>query len=91
MYSRDPLPTEEQRRQLGELMQDAFVELRYLTGQQAHDLADACHNIPRELYGWGMWSVSSTQAMLLHYQRKHRANLGFDYVAFFDKVFPQAP
>lgn len=83
----DQLPTEEQRKQLGELMHNAFVDLRYLTGEQAHDLAYAFHNLPMEIYGWGNWSVAGTRARLLYYQEKHRQNLGVDYVALFDTIF----
>ena len=56
----DTLPTDEQRKQLCELMHRAFVELLYLTGEQAHDLAYAFHNLPMEIYGWGTWNVAST-------------------------------
>ena len=43
---------------LGELIQQAFVDLRYIEGDQAHDLAYAFHNIPAEIFGWGTWNVS---------------------------------
>ena len=90
MDSRDPLPTEEQRRQLGELMQEAFVELRQISGEQAHDLANAFHNLPVEIHGWGTWSVAGTRARFRYYQGKHKANLGVDYVALFDAIFPES-
>lgn len=83
----DQLPTEEQRKRLCELMHNAFIDLRYLTGEQAHDLAYAFHNLPVEIYGWGTWSVAGTRARLLHYQEKYRQNLGIDYVALFDTIF----
>jgi hypothetical protein len=84
---KEQLPSPEQRRALCDLMHAAFVELRYLTGDQAHDLADAFHNVPKTMYGWGHWSVEGARAKLMHYQAKHKANLGFDYVAAFDAVF----
>lgn len=84
----DPLPNEKQREQLGDLMYNAFVELRHLTGEQAHDLAYAFHNLPKEIYGWGSWSVAGTRARFQYYQRKHSQNLGVDYVALFDKIYP---
>jgi len=62
------LPTEEQRVALCDLMAIAFIELRYLNGDQAHDLAYAFHNLPKEIYGWGSWSVATTRARFLHYQ-----------------------
>lgn len=87
----DPLPTEEQRKLLCELMHHAFVELRYLTGEQANDLAYAFHNLPMEIYGWGTWSVAHTRRRLVHYQTKHAQNPGVDYVALFDGIFSSAP
>jgi hypothetical protein len=39
---------------------------------------------------WGdrhSWSVEEARAALHHYQTKHKANLGFDYVAAFDVIF----
>ena len=86
MNKRD-LQTDEQRRQLCNLMHEAFIELRYLTGEQAHDLAYAFHNLPKTMYGWGHWSVEGARGPLVHYQEKHRNNLGFDYVAAFDVIF----
>jgi hypothetical protein len=81
------LPTEEQRKAICNLIHEAFVELRYLEGEQAHDLAYAFHNIPKTIYGWGTWSVEGARASLQHYQTKHKENLGFDYVAAFDAIF----
>lgn len=82
----DQLPTEEQRQLLCELMHHAFNELRYLTGEQAHDLAYAFHNLPMEIYGWGTWSVADTRKRLVYYQKKHAKDPGVDYVALFDKI-----
>jgi len=87
----DTLPTEEQRKQLCELMHYAFVELRYLTGEQAHDLAYAFHNLPMEIHGWGTWTVAGTRGRLLYYQKKHSQNLGVVYVAWFDKIYAAEP
>jgi len=81
------LPTAEQRRALCDLMHEAFVELRYLPEEQGHDLAYAFHNLPKTMYGWGDWNVQGARAQLEHYQTKHRANLGFDYVAAFNAIF----
>ncbi len=82
-----PLPTEVQRKALSGLMHEAFIELRYLEGEQAHDLAYAFHNLPVEIYGWGNWSIESMRGRLQHYQSKHQANLGFNYVAAFNAIF----
>jgi hypothetical protein len=84
--SESHLPTEEQRKALCELMYEAFVELRTLEGEQAHDLAYAFHNLPLEIYGWGSWSNETMRARLQHYQTKHQSNLGFNYVSAFDAI-----
>lgn len=81
------LPTAEQRQALCDLMHEAFIELRYLPEEQAHDLAHAFHNLPKTMYGRGHWSVEGARGPLTHYQAKHRGNLGFDYVAAFDAIF----
>ena len=81
------LPTEKQRIALCDLMHNAFVELRYLDGEQAHDLAYAFHNLPKEIYGWGSWSSVAFRERLRHYQSKHAENLGFNYVAALDQIF----
>jgi hypothetical protein len=39
------------------------------------------------MYGWGHWSVEGTRGMLMHYQTKHAAIRGFDYVVAFDAIF----
>jgi len=59
----------------------------YLTGEQAHDLAYAFHNLPMEIYGWGTWSVAGTRGRLQYYQKKHSQNPGVDYVALFDRIY----
>ena len=93
MLPRDPLPTDEQRRRLCEMIAAAFVEIRLLgwegKAQQAGDLADAFHNVPREMYGWGKWSRHIFRGMLEHYQHKYptEESGGRDYVAMFDEVF----
>ncbi|WP_423372551.1 hypothetical protein [Burkholderia sp. LMG 32019] len=84
----DTLPTEKQREALCDLIASAFVELRYLDGEQAHDLAYAFHNLPKEMYGWGSWSIDTTRNRLRHYQTKHAGNVGFDYVVAFNSIFP---
>ena len=81
------LPTEDQRKALCGLMHEAFIELRYIEGEQAHDLAYAFHNLPIEIYGWGNWSIESMRGRLQHYQSKHQANLGFNYIAAFNAIF----
>lgn len=81
------LPTEVQREKICDLIASAFIELRYLDGEQAHDLAYAFHNLPKEIYGWGTWDVETMRGRLSHYQTKHLRNLGFNYVEAFDAIF----
>ena len=76
------------------MMADAFVEIRLLGGEgrakQSSDLADAFHNVGREMYGWGSWSVTAFRSMLEHYVTKYRAADrlgGRDYVAILDETF----
>jgi len=82
------LPTEEQRIALCDLMHNAFVELRYLEGEQAQDLAYAFHNLPKEIYGWGAWSPDGFRKRLAFYQSKHVGALGFNYLLAFNEIFP---
>lgn len=82
------LPNDEQKKALCELIYEAFVELRYLDGEQARDLAYAFHNLPLEMYGWGTWDSQHTRGRLAYYQSKHANNLGTNYVELFNKIFP---
>lgn len=72
---RDPLPTEQERKALSELIHFAFTDLRSLTidedTERAHDLAYAFHNLPVEMYGWGTWNVSDIRQRFRHYQQKY--------------------
>ena len=93
--SDDPLPTDEQRVRLHDMVAMAFVEIRLLgwagRAEQASDLADAFHNIPREIYGWGRWSIGITRGMLQSYQDKYH-NEDYsgrtNYVGIFNSIFP---
>ena len=90
------LPNDAQREAIAEMIQLAFVEIRALSNagcsSQASALADAFHNLPREVYGWGTWKASLTRAILVDYQDKHHQEdygARFDYVAMFDRIFPR--
>lgn len=85
----DELPTEEQRADLCEIIACAFIELRLLgwagKAAQAADLAEAFHNLPREMYGYGRFNWQVTRGMLQWYEAKwpdqhHR------YTAMLDKI-----
>jgi hypothetical protein len=89
----DLLPTPKQREMLCDMIHYAFVELRLLGwgdhGEQAADLADAFHNISKEMYGWGGFSWEIFRGMLETYQRKWRGKAtvsGRDYVEMLDEI-----
>lgn len=82
-----PLPTEAQREKICDLIASAFIELRYLDGEQAHDLAYAFHNLPKEIYGWGTWNIDVMRGRLGYYQTKRSENLCFNYLKAFDLIF----
>ena len=78
--TRDPLPTPAQRQQLDTLDAYAFVEIRALCwegrAEQSAALADAFHNVLREMHGWGGFSWEVLQRDLASYQRNW-ADKGF--------------
>lgn len=89
----DPSPTEKQRELLCDMIRAAFLELRRLgyagEAQQAADLADAFHNIPKEMYGWGAFRWEMFRGMLATYQRKWRdadRQSGPHFLAMLDHV-----
>jgi hypothetical protein len=56
---------------------------------QAADLADAFHNISKEMYGWGSFSWDMFRGMLEDCQRKWRGKtdvFGRDYVTMLDEI-----
>jgi hypothetical protein len=59
----DPLPTDDQRHVLAELIVFALVMIGQLCrgdkALQAEDLADAFPNIPGQIYGWRQFSWDS--------------------------------
>ena len=87
------LPNEEQRKKLNELISLAFIEIRLIAaegrGKQASDLADAFHNISREMYGWGTFSWDIFRGMLQDYQEKYHGEFYFgitDYIRRLDEI-----
>lgn len=87
---RDPLPTEQQRQALGELLHDAFNFMRYSSEKECNTLAYALHNIPVEIYGWGTWDVRVTRGQLRRFQVENypTPDYGPHFVAMFDAIFP---
>jgi hypothetical protein len=88
-----PPPNERQRQGLCEMIAAAFVEIRLLgwdgKAAQAADLADAFHNVPREMYGLGTWSRSLFRAGLEGYQQKYHVpgqSSHRNYATWFDRI-----
>jgi hypothetical protein len=75
------------------MIHDAFCEIRQLAwagrAEQAADLADAFHNIPKEMHGWGCFTWEGFSTRLGRYARKwgacESASL-FDYRAMLDAI-----
>lgn len=84
------LPSAEQREQLSKLLAQAFIEIRLLCwgghAQQAADLADVFHNLPREMYGWGSFNWDRLRAQIVDYERKYEGRLGYDYASQLDRI-----
>jgi hypothetical protein len=83
----DPLPDDDQRRRLCELMYAAFIELRCIhrESEQVHELAYAFHNLPLTMYGWGTWNWAGLRGVLARY-RKRFPEGGPDYAAMLDAI-----
>ncbi len=85
--------TDAHRKMLSELMYQAFLEVRMLgsTGksEQAADLADAFHNLPK-----GMWEQDFSleffrDSFLKTYQDKYPEGRPYNYVAVVDEMLSQ--
>ena len=88
---RDPLPNEQQRKALGELLHHALIFMRYASEKECNALAYALHNFPLEIYGWGTWDVRVARGQLRRFQAENypQPNYGPDFVAMFDEIFPR--
>lgn len=90
MQSDAKLPTDAQRQKLCEMIQEAFIEMRLLgwngKAEQAADLADAFHNLPREMWHDDFSLQFFRDAFLLEYQQKHPNGRVRDYVAMVDEI-----
>jgi len=84
------MPTERERQQLCQILYLALLEIRGLghdgKAEQAHDLADAFHNLPAYLWS-DAFSFSFFRRFLEGYQRRYpdRAEI-FDYLKMLDKI-----
>lgn len=89
----DALPNERQRELLNEVVSDALVEIRRLCrsklSEQAEDLADVMHNIPRAIYGWGNWSWQRAEGLAADYNSRWSNSENpplFDYAARINSI-----
>jgi len=82
--------TDAQRKKLGEMMYFAFLEIRLLgwagKSEQAADLADAFHNLPKGMWDKGFVLEHFRDAFLAAYQEKYPERHGRDYVKMVNKI-----
>ena len=82
--------TDEHRKKLCELIHYALVEMRTLgwsgKSQQAADLADAFHNLPRDMWREDFALEFLRDAFLKDYQQKYPEAKVFNYVAAIDEM-----
>ena len=84
------MPTERERQQLCRMLYYALLEIRGLghegKAEQAHDLADAFHNLP--VYLWSdTFSFNFFRRFLESYQQRYPHRPGsFDYLKMLDKI-----
>jgi hypothetical protein len=90
MQSDAKLPTDAQRQKLCEMIHQAFIEMRLhgWSGKagQAADLADAFHNLPRDMWRDDFSLKFFRDAFLVVYQQKHPTGRVRDYVAMVDDI-----
>jgi hypothetical protein len=79
-----------QRRRLSELIGFALMEIRLLgwagNAQQAADLADAFHNLPKDMWKEDFSLEFFRDAFLKVYQDKYPVRQGRDYVALVNEL-----
>ena len=81
------LPTHEQQRGLCSVVARALVEIRSLAresgNRQIEELADAFHNMPRDMFEQGAWNHEFARGALLDYGNRYKRS---GYVSEFDQV-----
>ena len=79
------MPTEEQQRQLCDLMHLAFVALRNLGYGEKHEavaeLADVFHNLPQEMFREEVWDWNLLEAGLRGFEEKFPDDKVFSFAA----------
>lgn len=82
--------TNEQRRRLCELMYFVLTEIRMLSwkrnAKQAADLADAFHNLPKDMWKDDFALERFRDSFLKGYQAKYRRSKMRNYVARIDEI-----
>ena len=90
MHPDAKLPTDAQRQKLSEMMHQAFIEMRLLgwsaKAEQAADLADAFHNLPRDMWRDDFSLKFFRDSFLATYQRKYPEGRYRDYLAMVDEI-----
>jgi len=85
--------TDAHRKKLSEMMHWAFVEIRLLgsTGkaEQAADLADAFHNLPKEMWKKEFSLEYFRDAFLVDYQEKYPDDRIRDYIAVVNRILAE--
>jgi hypothetical protein len=83
------MPTEEERKVLCKMLQNALLEIRMLgwsdKAEQAADLADAFHNLPVYLSS-DSFSFEFFRNFLQAYQIKYQKDAFFNYVNMLDEL-----
>jgi len=80
----------EQRDKLCEMMSSAFLEIRTLCYQgkmeQAADLADAFHNLPKDMWAEFFDLLEFRDVFLKVYQEKYSGKVASNYVALATEI-----
>jgi hypothetical protein len=90
MHPDSQLPNDAQRKKLCDMLHNALVDIRGLAmagrGEQAHDLADAFHNLPQEIWRDYFSITHFREAFLVPYYRRWPDRRPWDYIALLDEV-----
>jgi hypothetical protein len=85
----DPLPTDDQRKALGEFLRRALVFIRNKGGAASQELADAIHNLPADSWVPGVWNVTIARDAIARYDAAHQhTTWPGSFLAMFDEIFP---
>ncbi len=89
------MPTEEQRRDLCDLMHWGFVALRNLGYAKKHEaiveLADVLHNLPQEMFRKEVWDWNLLEAGFRDFEEKHPDDGIFPFAAKLREIRGKAP